>query len=143
MSLTISFTDGTGAATLTHLTPRWGAWRPDIDSVADRHVAVGTGITYAWEMRVDDTVDFEVRDLQADDLAVALRLKRHLVNGGTAVVATGDLDANSYTIRLRPGTVPELRGPDPDTMYFVLAVAAKRASGSGTMAAPYERDGRS
>jgi hypothetical protein len=137
----IYFTDATGLASLDCVAPRFRGWLPDIDVVADSHVAVGTGLTYAYEHRTDYVLDTSIEHMAADEIPVALRLKRHLLLGGECCVVTEDLDDNAYRCVVRPGAVPEMSGPDPATLHYALALPLKHVSDLPALAV-YNRDGR-
>jgi hypothetical protein len=132
MATSIAFTDGTGAATLTNgLTApadRFGNWTPDIALIGPSEVATGTGVTSMWAFRTDYVVSFELDKLPASTQAVALRLKAHLLGGGTCTVTTGDTGGNTYTCRLRPGTSPTITFSDRKRLRYTLALELKNTS---------------
>lgn len=97
----ISFNDGSGATTITSLTPRLGNWTPMVVRVGPNAVALGSGIAEQWKYRDDYGASFEMANVPASSLADLQRLRLWLVNGGTMTVATNDLSANSYTVQLK------------------------------------------
>ncbi len=121
----IAFNDG-GAATLVSPAPnplkRFAGWTPDVVDVGVQETALGTGVAYNFVFRTDYVVSFDVPFLTQAEIAVALRLIRHLVGGGTCTVDTDDLSANSYTCRLREGTKPTLTLADRAMMEYTLHV---------------------
>ncbi len=121
----IAFNDG-GAATLVSPAPnplkRFAGWTPDVIDIGPRETAVGTGVAYQFVFRTDYVVSFDVPYLTQAEIAVALRLIRHLTGGGTCTVDTDDLSGNSYTCRLREGTKPTLTLADRAMMEYTLHV---------------------
>jgi hypothetical protein len=127
----ISFNDGS-AATLENDAPepfdRFSGWTPDIDPVGPTDAALGTGISFHWTFRNDYLASLELPFLQASTLAVALRLKRHLLNGGTCTVTTGDNGSNVYTCRLAPGSAPEIEYTDRRMVEYTLKLRLKNTA---------------
>jgi len=127
----IAFNDGS-SATLSNGAPapldRFSGWTPDIDPVGPTDAALGTGITFHWAFRNDYLASLELPLLPASMLAVALRLKRHLLNGGTCTVTTGDGLSNVYTCRLAPGSVPELGYTDRQLVEYTLKLRLKNTA---------------
>lgn len=119
----IAFNDG-AAATLESPAPdplkRFAGWTPDVVEVGVRETAVGTGVAYDFVFRTDYVVSFDVPHLTQAEIAVALRLKRHLTGGGSCTVTTDDLSANEYTCRLREGTVPTITLVDRAMMEYTM-----------------------
>lgn len=119
----IAFNDG-GAATLESPAPdplkRFAGWTPDVVDVGVRETAVGTGVAHDFVFRTDYVVSFDVPYLTHAEIAVVLRLIRHLTGGGSCTVTTDDLSANEYTCRLREGTVPSLTLADRAMMEYTL-----------------------
>lgn len=127
----IDFNDGT-SATLQSPVPapgnRFHGWTPDIDPVAHREVALGTGATSQFLFRTDYLARFEIRNLRPAQHAVALRLKAHLLNGGSCTVTTADAGGTTYTCTIAPGSVPELVFTDERMVEFTMRLALKNAS---------------
>jgi hypothetical protein len=137
MSATITFTDGTGAATLQSPVSapgdRFGGWMPDVVEVGPRAYELGSGIAHQFTFRTDYVVRFELRYLTVDELTVAHRLIRHLTGGdsgtgGTCVINTDDASSRSYTCRLREGTVPALQLADARLMEWTLTLELKNTT---------------
>jgi len=127
----IAFNDG-AAATLESPAPgqakRFSGWTPDVVDVGVRETALGTGVAYDFTFRTDYVVSFNVPYLTHAELAVAVRLIRHLTGGGSCTVATADLSANSYTCRLREGTTPSLELADRAMMEYTLHLELTNAA---------------
>ena len=119
----IAFNDGS-AATLTSPAPeplkRFAGWTPDVVDVGVRETALGTGVAYDFVFRTDYVVSFDVPYLTHAEIAVAIRLIRHLTGGGQCTVTTKDLSAHVYTCRLREGTLPSLTLADRAMMEYTL-----------------------
>ncbi len=119
----IAFNDG-AAATLESPAPdplkRFAGWTPDVVDVGVQETALGTGLPYQFVFRTDYVVGFDVPYLTQAEIAVALRLIRHLMGGGTCTVDTDDLSGNSYTCRLREGAKPNLTLVDRAMMEYTL-----------------------
>lgn len=101
----ITFTDGTGTATLDNgltataagVGSRFANWTPFTRRVGERAVSLGTGASYAFTFRIDYGATFEIRDIPNTNQTVALRLMRHLQGGGTCTVTTGDSASRTYS----------------------------------------------
>lgn len=123
---TITFTDGTGAVTLTNGLPgagsRFSQWVPDIDRVADRKVAVGTGVTYEYLYRQDYVASFIIEHIPLTELSDVARFKAWALAGNTFNVNTEDKNNASYSCRIRPGTIPQLEIEDRTTLEYRLSV---------------------
>ena len=122
----IQFTDTVGAATLESVVPdpgsRFQNWTPDVVEIADREVEFGSGISHQFAFRTDYVVSFQVPYLTTHEFTVALRLKRHLLGGGTCTVNTEDNASRSYTCRLQPGTVPGVELVDRRLMEYAMSL---------------------
>ena len=101
----IAFTDGTGAPTLnngrTAPANRFKDWTPDAEPIHDVAVPPSTGAIQRWLYRTDYFASFEVDKLPTSMLAVAVRLKLHLMGGGSVTVETGDASDTAYTCTLK------------------------------------------
>jgi hypothetical protein len=132
----VTFNDGASATLSNGLTApadRFGNWTPDLDLIGPSRAGLGTGTTFRWTHRTDYCAVFEIDKLPNSTLAVALRLKAHLLNGGTCTVTTGDADANVYTCRLRPGTVPEIQFSDRRRLRYSLALQLKNTAAAALL----------
>lgn len=125
----IQFTDGVGAATLQSAAPapanRFANWNADREDINARDVAFGTGISYAFLYRTDYTAAFDVPYLAQSKLAVAMRLKAWLIQGGAVTVNTGDKDTAVYTAYLKPGTTPTIVLADRVLMEYTMHLELK------------------
>lgn len=101
----ITFTDGTGTATLDNgltstaagVGSRFASWTPFTRRVGESATALGTGARYSFTFRIDYGATFEMRDIPNSNQSVALRLIRHLQGGGTCTVTTGDTASRTYS----------------------------------------------
>lgn len=118
----IEWTDSVGLARLTSLVPTLGGWTPDVDPIGPRAVGLGTGTTYQFTFRTDRAVRFTLANISPLQVPEMLRLKSHLIGGGSITVSTGDLAARVYTAKLRPDTTPEV-GQDPESLEFSLSLS--------------------
>ena len=100
MATTITFTDGTGAASLTNGkssgADRFASWVPRKMPIGPKAPALASGQVFRWVHRTDYTARFELRHIPNSSLDVAIRLIAHLEGGGTCAVNTGDSAARSY-----------------------------------------------
>ena len=126
----IVFNDGSGATTLTSVVPRFQNWIPDATPIGPNETALGTGQVFQWVYRTDYTAAFDMGFIPPARLPDLQRLKVWLLTGGTITVNTGDLSANSYTVSLKPGTVPSWKF-DPKAVEYTLSLAVLN-----TVAAP-------
>ena len=135
----ISFTDGTGAATLDNGTTaiaggvgsRFASWTPFTRRIGERAVALGTGATYAFTFRIDYGASFSMRDIPASEQSIALRLIRHLLGGGTCTVTTGDTASRTYAnCSIDPEATPALAFQDATFLTYSLDVSVINLSGA-------------
>lgn len=118
----IVFDDGTGATTLTSVTPRFQNWMPDTAPIGPQETALGTGVQYQWVYRTDFAATFEMPYIPASSLPDLQRLKVWLLSGGTITVNTADVSANSYTVSMKPGTPPSWK-LDQKLLEYTLSIA--------------------
>jgi len=118
----IVFNDGSGATTITAVAPRFQNWIPDSAPVGPNETALGTGQLFQWVYRTDYSAAFEMPYIPAARLPDLQRLKLWLLSGGTITVNTADLSANSYTVSLKPGTVPSWK-LDQKLLEYTLSIA--------------------
>ena len=136
----ITFTDGTGAATLDNgltgsaggVGSRFAEWVPFTRRVGERATALGTGASYAFTFRIDYGATFTMRDLPNTGLAIALRLVRHLEGGGTCTVTTSDAASRAYTTcSIDPeGQSPALAFQDAQFLTYSLSLSLINLSGA-------------
>lgn len=132
----IDFTDGAGAATLTNPSPRFSSWIPDVDPWADREHIEATKATVEFLLTDRAVVSFSITQLGPSQQATILRLKRHLMAGGTVTVRTEDLAARTYTCGLRSGTLPQI-GYDPERMHYSISLELVRTDSDAGMLCIY------
>jgi hypothetical protein len=132
VATSITFTDGTGAATLTNGKPvpgdRLAGWMPNRAAAAEHAVSLGTGAVSEFAFREDYLASFALPYIPASSLATLLRFKRWAEAGGTFVVNTGDSSSNSYTCTIQPGTEVSIERPDPGFTEYTLRAVARNAS---------------
>ena len=102
----IVFDDGSGATTITSLVPRFQNWIPDTTPIGPNETALGTGQTFQWAYRTDYSATFDMGVIPPASLPDLQRLKVWLLTGGTITINTADLSAHSYTVTLKPGSIP-------------------------------------
>ena len=128
----LAFTDGTGSATLSNglsaPADRFANWTPDASPEGVRTPTLGEGITHQWLFRTDYLVALELPHIPASSLDVAVRLKLHLLGGGTCTVTTGDTSSRTYTARVAPGTTPEVVFSDRKRLRYTFRCALKNTS---------------
>jgi len=122
----ITFTDGTGTATLESPRPspadRFWEFVPDYVPIGPRKTTLGDRAQHVFLFREDYTAKFAIRHLTGSAaLAIALRLKRHLIGGGSVTVTTDDVDDNEYAgLTLRQDTTPEIANEDELRVHFAF-----------------------
>lgn len=135
----ITFTDGTGTATLDNGTTaiaggvgsRFASWTPFTRRIGERAVALGTGATYAFTFRIDRGATFTMRDIEASAQETALRLIRHLLGGGTCTVTTGDTASRTFNnCSIDPEATPALAFQDATFLTYSLDVSVINLSGA-------------
>lgn len=102
---TITFTDGTGAATLDNSTTaistgvgsRFADWTPFQRPIGPRIPALGTGRPYQFRFRTDYGASFTMTDIPNTSMATMLRCQEWLLRGEAVTVNTGDAANRSYT----------------------------------------------
>jgi len=87
--------------------------------------ALGTGELFVFKFRDDYGASFEIREIEQSNVAAALRLIRHLNNGGEVTVTTGDADSNEYTCKKWKGAEPSLSAADPKSLRRTLKLTLK------------------
>ena len=131
MPSNIVFNDGASATLANGRTApfdRFWAWTPSRVDIGPRGVPIGTGVTNVWVFRTDHCVSIELRDIPESMHAIALRLIQHLTRGGTATLNAGDPAANTYTVRLRPGSEPSLTVQDEKKPTYLFRVELKNTA---------------
>jgi hypothetical protein len=124
----LEFNDGT-PATLTNGYPapgdRFAGWMMDSPLKGVEAEALADGTLHVFEFHAKYIASLELRHIPQDQVAVALRLIRHLNRGGEVTVNTGDVDDNSYVVQKLAGSSPELGKPDPQTLRRTLKLTVR------------------
>lgn len=128
----ITFTDSTGAATLTNGRSgpgsRFSNWVPTVRRVADRRFALGTGIAYEYLFREDFAATFAIEGIPAADLEVVARFTRYAQQGNTFTVNTTDNANRVYTCRMAEDATFDLSMSDATFLEYTLTVSVYNAS---------------
>lgn len=111
----ITFTDATGAAQLDNgmtaiaggVGSRFVSWVSETLPVGPIKTALGTGLPYRFQFRVDYVASFEMQDIPNANVAILDRLIAWLLSGGVIQIATGDAAARTYNAYLAEGAVPK------------------------------------
>lgn len=128
----ITFTDDVGSATLDNgltaiaggVAGRFRGWTPEDMPIGPARHALGTGARHVFRFRRDYGARFALAEIPLTHLPVALRLKSHLLNGGTVRVDTEDSFDRSYaTCGLWPETMPTIELTDARAMTYTLSLA--------------------
>src|SRR5688572_642507 len=127
MATSISFTDATGAATLTngknYPGDRFANWNPRSVPFGDSGWALGTADLFVFEYREDHSVTFDLVVIPYNSLDILLRLQNHLESGGTVQVTTGDTLGSTYpTCGLAPETEVTFELSDKTTLEYTLSL---------------------
>lgn len=135
MSSSITWTDATGAATLTNGKPvpadRFSGWTPDVPLVKAESRALATGQPYPFLFRTDNVASFALAQIPNTKQDLAIRLIAHLGGGGVVTVNTGDVALRSYTsCYLAAGAVPRLALTDPRTLEYTLSLTLLNTAGA-------------
>lgn len=141
----VSFNDGS-AATLTNgmtgigagVGSRFASWVPFTKKVGESATVLATGARAMFVFRTDYGATFELRDIPNTSLDVVLRLIRHLQNGGTCTVTTGDTASRVYaTCGLAPDTDPALAFADPNLLTYSLSLSLINLGAASDMLCVY------
>lgn len=121
----VSFTDGTGAATVQSSWPapanRFASWLPWSSPIGEGAHELGTGMRHQFRFRTDYGAEFTMRGILNTDVDLVLRLQAHLMAGGTVQVTTDDSASRTYaTCCLAPDGEVILEGPDPQTLEYAV-----------------------
>lgn len=131
MATSITFTDGTGTATLTNGKPaptdRFRGWTPDTAIIGPSEEASGTGDLFTWAFRTDYLVTFQLEAIPAASLTTLMRLKRWLLSGGAVTVNTGDVASRSYTCKMPKGKPPEITY-DPEFKEYTVRLTLRNTA---------------
>jgi hypothetical protein len=122
MAATITFTDTVAFATLTALGDRLNNWTPQSAPVQDMARRLGSGAIDVFTFRAAPRVSFALLFENAQ-MAVAERLRYHLLSGGVCTVNTGDTSDRSYDdMALAPDTEPTLTRVDRESLDYEFSV---------------------
>jgi hypothetical protein len=124
----LAFEDDIGEAALVAGVPVLNGWRPDVDKIGDAVERLSDGTRYLFQFRRDYLAEFTVPLLAPSQLTVALRLKEHLLDGGTVTVITSDRDFSAYDCILAPGTEPAVEFADPAVLDYAFRVTLKNTA---------------
>jgi hypothetical protein len=124
----LEWTDDEGTETLANGYPppgdRFAAWTMASPIVGPEEEAL-EGTLYVYEFRADYLASFELRDVPQDQVAVAMRLIRHLNRAGEVTVYTGDAEDRVHVCQKAKGSQPELSRPDPNTLRRTLKLTLR------------------
>jgi len=141
----ITFNDG-GAATLDNgltaiasgAASRFANWVPFTRRFGASATALGTGARAMFTFRTEYGASFELREIPNSSLSIVLRLKRHLENGGTCTVNTGDSASRSYaTCGLSPDGSVGLTLSDPQQLTYTLSLSLINLGAASDMLCEY------
>jgi hypothetical protein len=135
MATSISFTDGTGAATLTNGKPtpadRFDAWTPFYFPNLEAAHELGSKRRHTFVFGTIYGVRFQLSKIPNSSQETALRLIEHLLKGGTCSVATGDSSSRTYaTCTLADGEEPTLELTDRQMLEYTLSLALVNTASS-------------
>jgi len=141
----ITFNDGAAATLDNGLTAiaagvasRFSSWLPFTRRVGAAATNLATGARAMFTFRVEYGATFELREIPASALLVCLRLKRHLENGGTCTVTTGDTAARSYaTCGLAPDAGVGLTVADSAQPTYTLSLSLINLGAASDMLCEY------
>lgn len=136
MVTSLTWTDDFGFAELTNGMPepgdRFSGWTHLTTEAKGgarvSAVALGTGLTYTWDHRVDYGAKFSLAYIANADQVLCARLKLHLEGGGTVTVNTGDSDDNSYDCTIWPGSEVSLGPPDKKDLKLTVSLSVRNTA---------------
>lgn len=126
MASKIDFNDG-AAATLSNSLAvpldRFSGWKPSSPPIGPSENALGTGELFVFAFRTDHMASFEIREIPNTQMAIMLRLERHLLGGGAVSVTTGDASGRTYAnCKLAPGTKPSIQLSNAQELLYTFGV---------------------
>jgi hypothetical protein len=141
----ITFNDGVAATLDNGLTAiasgaasRFAGWTPFTRKVGHSAHSLATGARSMFTFRTEYGATFELRELPAASLSVALRLKRHLEGGGTCTVNTGDSAARSYaTCGLNDGASVGISPQDMQQFTYTVSLSLINLGAAADMLCEY------
>jgi hypothetical protein len=127
----IEFTDEIGEVTLSNgkdrPARRFSSWTPDVNRVADRRVALGTGITYEYLYRIDYYASFSIEHFPAASLVSFIRFKEWAMRGCEFYVYTEDDADRFYRCRIRPGSEPTAQFSERSFLEYEINIEVMSA----------------
>jgi hypothetical protein len=139
MSTSITWTDGSGAASLTNGKPvpadRFTNWTPGQAAVKADVESLATGQPYPWVFRTDSLVTFSLDKIPNTSQATVLRLIRWLESGGVVTVNTGDLASRTYANCYLPkGARPSYTMTDRQFLEYTLTLTLVNVAAADMLA---------
>lgn len=136
MSASISFTDSEGTDSLENIPQipvnTFSGWEPDALPMGHSAVGLGTGITDMFVFRTDYLVSLEVVPMPGSVLETALRLKAHLMNGGSVTLSCDNFMSSTYeTCTLAPGTEPVIDFTDRQLLEYTFSCTLLAGESTG------------
>lgn len=129
MTASLTFTDDTGEATLSNialLPSRFNNWTPNRVPIGPESVSLGLGTITRPVYRTDLTVALEINPIPGDDLPVVLRLKLHLMKGGTVTLSSINFLSSLFTsCVVAPQTIPSITLSDREMLEYSFSAILK------------------
>jgi hypothetical protein len=107
---------------------RFNGWRIRPETIGERAVAVGDGLTYVFALRRDNAVSFRFTVAEADQ-SLLWELLEWANDGQLFSIDTGDSESNSYEeVCIAPNTLIEAGEPDPQTLDIPVTASLINAA---------------
>ena len=135
----LTFTDASGTATCDNamttiaggVASRFANYVPFQRPVGAVATSLGTGARTMFRFRTDFGASFQVTDIPLGNLATALRLQTHLLDGGTVIVRTDDAAGRTYvSCCLAPDADVTLELADRQTLTYTLGLTLINLNGT-------------
>lgn len=135
----ITFTDAIGRVDFTNgydtfaqgVASRFGNWTPFQRPIGAAATSLGTGARSLFRFRTDYGASFEMTEIPALNLAAALRLQAHLLDGGTVQVVTDDALGRVYdTCCLAPDADVGLSLADRTDLVYTMTFTLVNLGGT-------------
>lgn len=117
MACAITFTDTTGAVTISPLGGRLNNWTPESMPVGDFTHRLGSGQRDGYVFRASSRVTFSFL-LANSDMAKLERLRYWLLSGGTISVDTGDGSHSFTDLGLQESAEPRIVRLERETLDY-------------------------
>lgn len=135
MATSLTFTDGTGAATLNNSkavpADRFTNWTPMAAAVKADSTSLATGQPFPFVFRTDYSASFALAAIPNTSQATALRLIAWLEQGGVVSVNTGDSATRVYaSCYLAPGSRATLSLSNPRNLEYTLSLTLLNTAGA-------------